>query len=656
LSGTAGPARSASPESRVKDARAALDKAWVRLWSAAHLRGSVLVYLMCLSVVPMLGLGGFATVLVHQSQDQAAAVRRLEAGMHTVERLDTLRLSLLKESTSSVAAVLAAQLGVSVGQLTLLSGIDLEPVPAARARTDAVLRALVGDASVAAPAAELGGQLTRLRQAAEGASASSASSAPDQMVALEQYGALMTRAEELEMSASQALSGGRYGRGSVALSEAAGELTAVTVLGVYSGRRATALYVAHNSGRAAAAVSALREADAAHRSVSALVGKALTGELAARWRAVSTSSTAKQLTALVASNLAPSAAGRKSSPFSPVALQVGQAVAGTYAEQQPVLALAVARGVAAARADRTAATDHTRNVVLAALGTTVLTTVLLFLVGGAVRHRLNLLAEAAHDLSSGRLTTVELRGPREIAVAGRGLTDASRSLERVLLSAERLAAGDLTAAELSRPLEGRLGAAVTAAFGQVTEAMEERERLQRRLAHQATHDVLTGLPNRGAAQDLLEAVVREVRGGAAVAVLFIDLDRFKVLNDTYGHAAGDHVLQVCAARMSTQLRSEDTLCRLGGDEFVVVLLGGRADAAVVGERIVAALAEPIPWHEHVFAIGASVGVAVAAPGDTADGLLARADHAVYRAKAQGRGTVRFADQPDHTDHTDVARA
>ena len=186
----------------------------------------------------------------------------------------------------------------------------------------------------------------------------------------------------------------------------------------------------------------------------------------------------------------------------------------------------------------------------------------------------------------------------------------------------------------------RIGVAVR----QLEQAQAEQEQARRALAHQAAHDPLTGLPNRAQGMVVLRAALnRARRAGAMVGLLFIDLDGFKQVNDTLGHAAGDEVLAVAGGRMQQAVRGGDTVARLGGDEFVVLLepVANEVDAVRVAERLVADLAEPIQLSTGREArIGASIGVAI--NSDAAvdpDRLLQEADHAVFRAKAGGRGRV-----------------
>lgn len=186
----------------------------------------------------------------------------------------------------------------------------------------------------------------------------------------------------------------------------------------------------------------------------------------------------------------------------------------------------------------------------------------------------------------------------------------------------------------------RIGVAVR----QLERARAEQEQARLALAHQAAHDPLTGLPNRAQGMVVLRAALnRARRAGATVGLLFIDLDGFKQVNDTLGHAAGDEVLAVAGGRMQQGVRLGDTVARLGGDEFVVLLepVDSEVDAVRVAERLVADLAEPIQLSTGREArVGASIGVAINSDGVVdPDRLLQEADHAVFRAKAGGRGRV-----------------
>ena len=180
-----------------------------------------------------------------------------------------------------------------------------------------------------------------------------------------------------------------------------------------------------------------------------------------------------------------------------------------------------------------------------------------------------------------------------------------------------------------------------------------RQESEEQLRQAAVQDALTGLPNRNSLAARLEhAIVRVNRSGDRLALLFIDLDRFKKVNDTLGHAAGDEVLRQAAARIRTCVREVDTVARLGGDEFVVLLeTDVRLDTpSIIGERIRAAFGAPFQWKTTDVMCGASVGVSLY-PDNARDPelLLASADEAMYRAKqgAASRLTSRARESGCH---------
>ena len=177
--------------------------------------------------------------------------------------------------------------------------------------------------------------------------------------------------------------------------------------------------------------------------------------------------------------------------------------------------------------------------------------------------------------------------------------------------------------------------------GMVVQQRDVSERLQaqRALAHAASHDELTSLPNRGELLRRMMASLPQAGPGAAVAVLFVDLDGFKDVNDRHGHQAGDDVLVVVARRLAAALRAHDHLGRLGGDEFGILLTEVRDEEEVkaVVERLVAALEQPITLPATTVSVGASVGYALTTDPDThLDRLLATADARMYAVKAGRR--------------------
>jgi diguanylate cyclase (GGDEF)-like protein/PAS domain S-box-containing protein len=186
----------------------------------------------------------------------------------------------------------------------------------------------------------------------------------------------------------------------------------------------------------------------------------------------------------------------------------------------------------------------------------------------------------------------------------------------------------------------------------VTRDVSERKEAESRLAHQALHDALTGLPNRALFLDRLrQALLRARRQAGTVAVLFVDLDRFKLINDSFGHAAGDRLLCDVAGRLEHGLRPSDTIARFGGDELVVLCedLDGEEGAHVIAQRIAALFEEPFIVEDGEAFLQASVGIALASEGATAEDLIRDADAAMYRAKDRGRARVEVFDEAMRAD-------
>jgi diguanylate cyclase (GGDEF)-like protein/PAS domain S-box-containing protein len=173
-----------------------------------------------------------------------------------------------------------------------------------------------------------------------------------------------------------------------------------------------------------------------------------------------------------------------------------------------------------------------------------------------------------------------------------------------------------------------------------------RKQLEEQLEHEATHDPLTGLPNRLYFRRLAEQdAARAARQGSRVGIVYLDLDGFKRINDTFGHSAGDELLVRVAERLRGSIRVGDGVARLGGDEFALLCSDptGADEAQHIATRCIEAIAVPYRIGPHDVQIGASAGVAVHdGRGCDVDDLLDKADAALYRAKANGKGRVELA--------------
>jgi diguanylate cyclase (GGDEF)-like protein len=176
------------------------------------------------------------------------------------------------------------------------------------------------------------------------------------------------------------------------------------------------------------------------------------------------------------------------------------------------------------------------------------------------------------------------------------------------------------------------------------EDITERHRAQEQIAHMARHDALTDLPNRVMLRERLEHELRRVKRGESLAVLCLDLDHFKSVNDTLGHPIGDELLKIVADRLRRCIREPDTIARLGGDEFAIIMtaMTQPTDAVALSRRIRESITKPYNIGGHQIVIDVSIGISVSpADASESDELLKNADLALYGVKADGRGNYRF---------------
>ena len=235
----------------------------------------------------------------------------------------------------------------------------------------------------------------------------------------------------------------------------------------------------------------------------------------------------------------------------------------------------------------------------------------------------------------------EQTGTASVSAIVNCLKTAKRTKKQILLHTRH--GQDQIIEEIATPLKnrsGRLTGAVTV-MRDITQARKHSQQL----AFQANHDQLTQLPNRALLMDRLKhAISRAVRADHIVAVLFMDLDRFKNVNDSLGHAAGDILLKRVAHRLTDGVRNEDTVARLGGDEFVILLEEISQDntVAVTARKLIDLLATPFLIENHPISVTASIGITLfPKDGESAEILLKNADTAMYRSKELGRNDIQF---------------
>jgi diguanylate cyclase (GGDEF)-like protein/PAS domain S-box-containing protein len=250
------------------------------------------------------------------------------------------------------------------------------------------------------------------------------------------------------------------------------------------------------------------------------------------------------------------------------------------------------------------------------------------------RKKGDVIGKTDYDLVSREQAEVFLRTDNFVFETGEGndneeqITDAAGQTRTILARKRLLPTGS------SGPL----------LVGLISDITEYRE-AETRIMHMAQHDALTGLANRLLLTEWLEkALLRGTNAGGWFAIMLLDLDDFKEINDTFGHAMGDTLLRCVANRLRHTLRESDLIARLGGDEFAILVpvKDGRGECAALAGKIIGALAEPAKLGEHSVAIGASIGIAIAPQdGSTVDAILKNSDLALYHAKSQGRNTFRF---------------
>ncbi len=278
------------------------------------------------------------------------------------------------------------------------------------------------------------------------------------------------------------------------------------------------------------------------------------------------------------------------------------------------------------------------------------------------------LTDQATSVGRGDLSIepLELNGPPEVVRASAAFNDVVDNLVLLEGKTPALADCDFDDPALAQPLPGMLGASLQRSVRVLSGSIIERQQLQQRLVHQATHDALTGLANRAELVSTLTKAHQHHRRagdeGGQVAVVFIDLDGFKQVNDRYGHAVGDELLRVVARRMQSEVRRDVLVARLGGDEFVMVVpeVTDWHEPVALARRLVRAVAEPVEVEGHWVRVGASAGVALSGTAQGTDhdplDLLRCADLAVYTAKQRtGDPVAVYDDEMDQmvVDQADI---
>lgn len=549
---------------------------------AARRRASLQGSLLALVLVPVLGLGTVVGVVVHERVEAVRAADAAAAEVRAAAALDDVRGHVARELVPLVGAVVLADPSAP-------TGLD-ERVVRSRAATDTALAEATD-----LPPAEVA-RTRRALAAARDLAGRDVSAGPPAYTGL-----LSTLTAQIGVHLRTARSQGLHGPAADAL----GDLLRVS-RAAGSGTLQVPLLLAASASPDPRRLSASATATGGFLQASADVVTLGSPGVVRAWTQVTSSDAGTTVDSAAAALLVPDGA-----PFDAQqnALVAAAGVRRDDAVRQ-VLTTTADTAVAAATAEAdAAATDLHRLLWLVAV--TVLVTLAATLrvrrwIAGPLRR----LADQAAAVGAGDLVDVDEDGPDEVRTVAQGLAAAVSSLRRVREQARAVAEGDLDSPVVREPLTGALGEVVHASVTRMIDALQDRERLQADLVHQASHDHLTALPNRAQAQSLVDhALHRAARSDERIGVLVVDIDHFQAVNDTLGHAAGDELLRTVAARLSRTVRGADVVCRLGGDEFVVVVepVDDEQGLLDLGRRLITAVGAPVDLAGRSLRVGASVG-------------------------------------------------
>jgi len=564
-------------------------------------RSGVSARLLATVLVPMaiIGVGGVALIRERvRAAEQAASIVR---AIPTLNRMVTFNRLFNQEVVTSEGALNARELGVDDPNVAVHYGFASETVAQARAQVDDQLRLLGGAAPVGFTAS-----LSSLRGAINGGSIS-ATAADSQFtqLATEVSAALGVRLAGIQAQSTTLTGTASLNRALQSLADAN------AVLGASTGEASdlSNVYFASPATWPGRLIALGQQMSLFGEAGQRLNGDVLPVRQAWRRLANDPATVAVQAAAATAGSAAPSTGTAQT-----LLLLRNEPTYKALVTELDLVYPVVDQGEAAVRQSASAlqasGTRDLREALIAMIVISIVSFASALRLARSITRPLRRLEAHARGITSGTLAAEPLpaEGPREVVVVSEAFNEMVSHL-------------------------GRLEA--------------EAEAFQSRLLHDATHDQLTGLHNRAAAlQALTEAMARGAEPGRT-AVLFVDLDGFKDINDRYGHAAGDATLKEIAWRLRSATR-DDFVARLGGDEFIILMEGIDTDkqASVIARRVIEAARQPVNIGPAEVLVGASVGIAHdLGPDDTPARLLARADTAVYQAKNRGRGRAEIHQHP-----------
>jgi len=598
--------------------------------------------LLVIALVPALGLSIFAYNDIASRLQTAQTAARVQQRVEVLADVIELRFLVAKELVPTLALAVGPTFHLTASQLDETLGTDLvQRLAASRRLVDSMLAEHPEDVDFEAVASEL----TSARRGMDQGSDSPAQS-------FDAYSAMLVRLDQRAGGdAATTLGDVREGSAAANVRDAVLQLLTVqkaSIVGTWQMPDLVGVSTGMSFMHSSPAVH-LASDTGIYQSLTSTFGASLTGSTATEWQTMSTDPQVLAFERAIRDTL------RGDAPQ----LLTDQQAAATLMRAglhridriYDLLNAADLDVRQAAVNERAEALGAVTKALLFVNGVGVLSIAVVYYVGRTVTRPLQRLARFAAAISGGDVHARRPSGrdgPVEVQTVAAAFDDVVANLQAIDAHAHALATGQLDDPVLQQPLPGQLGRSLQASVERLSQSIAEREELHGRLSHEATHDSLTGLPNRAAAMFALEAsIARSNRRGAGLAVLFVDLDDFKRANDAHGHGAGDSVLREISQRLRAVARTDDTVARLGGDEFLVIVesVDSIHEVVAIGERIVESVAEPfrIDGGPEI-KLGASVGVAMSVDSRTdGDTLVREADIAVYRAKEAGRGRVEVFD-------------
>ena len=595
--------------------------------------------LVVIALIPLLAVGLFAGAAINRRWEDARSSAEVTDRLTTIGLLMQLQLHLDEELLPSQASVQASTFGVTVAEVGALLGFDVgKGIIVARDAVDITLDRIAEDGVV--DLSESVRQIAQMRVGIDDGSIA----ATDIRRAINSIGGAIATLAKVQVaevqSVARQLDNDRVER-------AIHDLLLVHELVNTSNRQLPMLFDAMLGSLAGGSpTSALELARVTgwYRVTADRFDSELQGTPAVAWQALRSNPSNARFENAIDDLLADGASSVGPANVSELAGLVSSGFARSLAHFN-VFEAASVDSVAAADAASQTATDELRNYTMFVAAVMVATVLLLVLVARSISRPLRRLVHVAERVDAGSIAGVTMprsRGPREVRVVSDAFADLLGGLKVVDEQTNALAAGDLDAPILRVNRPGRLAANLRESVRLLSTSIAERDRLYAQLRHEATHDSVTGLPNRSALLDNISGALERYRGRvASLGLLVIQLDGLRRANDVHGHEIGDAVLAEAGRRLAGAAGGFAEVARLGDDEFIAVGEDESLDELVeLGERVVRAFAAPVEVSGRVVYLSACVGIARAVDASTTRAELMRgASIAASNARTLGRTRV-----------------